>query len=179
MVDSKENKKKTSLISSFIKFTIILIIILFLTDFVYKTWLNSSSQTFQAFQKVQVKIDFSKARSIINLKFQSKDFKLAHFSGNNNKDVGIFEKLFNKNSITWEQNTEEFSIKKENDILLKITKLNKEKNNDSVECHQVTIESQYNSLEESVACFYLNPNYWFGGHESYSQPFWPINNQCI
>ena len=30
---------------------------------------------------------------------------------------------------------------------------------------------------ESEACFDLGELAWFGGHESYDQPYWPINDQ--
>jgi hypothetical protein len=180
MIAVKDNKnRKSSLLGSFIKLTIVLVIILFLTDVIYKTWFDSFYQTFQAFNSVEVKIKNSKDRSTINIEFQINGFKIVHFSGDQKKvDDGLFQNLFDKSSFSWESKNKEFLVQKENDISLKIIKIN-EKNDDSVECHQVFIESLYSSLEESVACFNLNPNYWFGGHESYSQPFWPINNQSF
>jgi alpha-glucosidase (family GH31 glycosyl hydrolase) len=44
-----------------------------------------------------------------------------------------------------------------------------------VQCHDVSLLNRLTS--ESETCIELGNASWFGGHESYSQPFWPINEQ--
>ncbi len=51
-----------------------------------------------------------------------------------------------------------------------------------IQCLEVSIK---NSLDrsrttgETEVCFDLGNNSWFGGHESYYQPYWPINTQSF
>ena len=108
-----------------------------------------------------------------------------HYFGNEtnlNKETestSAFTKIFNEQSSNYENVGEKFSYIKPNDISLEIIK--SDNKHLSVECFEVivnTVNRAY-AADESVACFKLSPNYWFGGHESYDQPFWPINNQSF
>ena len=170
-------KSKSTLLGRFIVFSIVVITILFLINFTYNTWFHANSETFEAFSNVKVKVNYpDKHRSNININFQSKSFNIRHFFGCADQD-GMMKNIFNQPSTSYKKNEKEFSFRKENDVLLEIKNID---NSDSVECKQVTISSlRQNHDDESIACFKLSPNYWFGGHESYSQPFWPINNQSF
>lgn len=46
-----------------------------------------------------------------------------------------------------------------------------------ISCYNVSMINQL--TEETETCFALGNNEWFGGHESYDQPFWPINEQTF
>lgn len=43
-----------------------------------------------------------------------------------------------------------------------------------VDCYDVSVVSKVVEME---ACFDLNQDAWFGGHEALDQPYWPINQQ--
>ncbi|CAF0739483.1 unnamed protein product, partial [Brachionus calyciflorus] len=64
-------------------------------------------------------------------------------------------------------------ISKNENFWFKLEKLSTKIN--EVECYNVTILDRFD--DEIEACFNLNKTYWFGGHESYDQPYWPINSQ--
>lgn len=50
--------------------------------------------------------------------------------------------------------------------------------NDDINCYNVTVDYKKKSKINSETCFDLD-GYWFGGHESYGQPYWPINSQVF
>ena len=177
----KEKRKNRKLKNLFIYFLLLFISIFFLFQITYIASLSSNSEIFKPFQNLSVKIGYSKIRPVISIKLNSKEFKIIHYFGNetDKETDGIFNKFLNKYSTNEENNGNRFSLIKHNDVSLQIRKTSTE--NSSVQCFEVDIRSlgRYYTEDESVACFKLSPNYWFGGHESYDQPFWPINNQCI
>jgi alpha-glucosidase (family GH31 glycosyl hydrolase) len=51
------------------------------------------------------------------------------------------------------------------------------------QCYNVNVTNRLSrkrrTTGETETCIDLANNYWYGGHESYDQPFWPINNQTF
>jgi hypothetical protein len=178
----KKEKPKNRKFKNLIVYFVFSISLFFLFQIIYITCYSSNSEYYKLFQNLTVRIDYSKIRPSISFKIDSKHFQINHYFGNETgleNDELILNKFFNKYSSIEEKTDKSFSLIKQNDVSLKIKKTSNE--NSSVQCFEVDISSlgQYYSEDESVACFKLSPNYWFGGHESYDQPFWPINNQIF
>lgn len=111
----------------------------------------------------------------LQLTLRDKNFSLFH-------RVDGFKANLKKTSY---QNKPFFYVKSENffkigqnnskqDFVFKLRKLKTSQSD--ISCYNVTIDYEKDSKVNSETCFELD-GYWFGGHESYGQPYWPINSQ--
>ncbi len=53
--------------------------------------------------------------------------------------------------------------------------------NDNIKCLEVEVENNFKRVSNGDVemCLSLKDWSWFGGHESYNEPYWPINNQTF
>ena len=180
---NENSKKRKNLFCYFILLIFFAVSVLLSIEFIYRAFFSSNTEYFKPFQNLSVKVNFSSIRPTISIKLESKEFKIHHYFGNETdrylENNQVLSKVFNQYSYSSENIDNIFSLVKQNDLLLQIKKTSSE--DSTVQCFEVDIRSigRYYAADESVACFKLSPNYWFGGHESYDQPFWPINNQSF
>lgn len=74
-----------------------------------------------------------------------------------------------------------FELKQHSGYRFKVEKM-KLTNTSGIECFAVDIKNKLErprTTGETEVCFDLGNNSWFGGHESYYQPYWPINTQVF
>jgi hypothetical protein len=71
-----------------------------------------------------------------------------------------------------------FRLIDKNGNRFKVEKINTK--NNAIKCFSMHLSNDQQIKNQAFeTCFELGDNYWFGGHESYNQPYWPINNQSF
>lgn len=63
----------------------------------------------------------------------------------------------------------------------KITNANNKVSDEKIKCIKVEVENNFKRVSNGDVemCVGLGDCSWFGGHESYNEPYWPINNQTF
>lgn len=144
---------------------------------------------------------------VVDLKLTDKNIKLEHkvisFINSKNSDYKSYSAPglygFLKSFLFYFHSNYVLKYESEENSFLKISQkdnLTKEKfkfsitktsskfinSQDKIKCYNVSVSYGRDKLAQSgeiETCFNLNENSWFGGHESYEQPFWPINKQVF
>ena len=84
-------------------------------------------------------------------------------------------------SLTFTSKTNRLArLNRQNEYEFKLKRLTTHAN--GVECFDANLKNRVDRRKatgETEVCFELGNNSWFGGHESYSQPYWPINTQSF
>lgn len=212
----KKIKQKNAIRNLFI-FLVLTAIVSLSIGLAYYFYLPIKSETIKVFHNVKLEMNYQNHYDTkFNLKIKSKKFIIEHqFGFENNTDKtnnhhhhhhsdndGYFTSFSNyiRRNVERIRSDNMFTLKKENDLNVKIKRVTPKANNSTVEldnkhhhsssngiqnngveCFQVTATSlrKYRTADQPIACFNLSPYYWYGGHESYDEPYWPINNQTF
>lgn len=175
-IDSNSKKRFWTILK--LPLFIIGLVYIILTFFPYDYTVVKYDHTFGNLSLV--KTFGSENLNFINLQLNvvEKNFTLTH------QVFGLKLLKTNQNRIKFNiQNLKENILKisqneqtKEQDFFFQLKKIDTYRND--INCYNVTIDHKLDSNIDVETCFDLN-GYWFGGHESYGQPYWPINSQVF
>ena len=125
------------------------------------------------FKDIQI---YQPSSSEIKLKFKDKNITFRHNINSTKVETSLFN-LFN-GGLYYESLTENHLHLYDEKLNFEVKKLTQNNlTSEKIVCLNVSL--RLHETAQGEACVDLGKHFWYGGHESLDQPYWPINNQTF